>query len=280
MINKEDKDFLKNYSIKNFERPSLTTDLVLFSLKNKTGFIPKKRSAVKSSLSILLVKRKNQPYKDCWALPGGFCKPDEDVYESALRVLRQETGIEHIDNLSLTEVFGEKDRDPRGWIISNSFRSLISEKESFLENIPLDRWETKWFFVSLIQEEESSIYTLKFESEDNSDSFEIPLKLTTKLFNYKFELLNEEINALAFDHTNIIAINILKLYQDASKDISLAFKLLNEEFTLYEFQNALEAITGRILSAPNFRRDTAHLVKKTAKTVISGCRPAYLYTKK
>ncbi len=150
-------------------------------------------------------------------------------------------------------------------------------------------WFSKYNIVKMASEivssdlksDSESEYSFKLEfSSDNSDSFEIPLKLTTKLFNYKFELLNEEINALAFDHTNIIAINILKLYQDASKDISLAFKLLNEEFTLYEFQNALEAITGRILSAPNFRRDTAHLVKKTAKTVISGCRPAYLYTKK
>ena len=101
-LSKEDKEFLKTYKADDYEHPSVTVDMLIFT--------------VIEDLSIMLIKRKNPPYKDKWAIPGGFVNIDESGDTAAKRELKEETGVDCY--LEQFKVFGEVNRDPRTRVIS------------------------------------------------------------------------------------------------------------------------------------------------------------------
>ncbi|WP_416898335.1 MAG: NUDIX domain-containing protein [Minwuia sp.] len=76
---------------------------------------------------ILLIRRKNPPYRDHWALPGGFLDPDETIETCAARELAEETGVTAHD-LQLVGVYSEPDRDPRGRTVSVAFLARFDEQ--------------------------------------------------------------------------------------------------------------------------------------------------------
>ena len=86
---------------------SVTVDSVIFSKDQ-------------GNEKVLLVKRKNEPYKGRWAVPGGFLEDDETPEAGALRELEEETGLQ-LHNLKQIMAFGKPDRDPRGRTISIAF---------------------------------------------------------------------------------------------------------------------------------------------------------------
>lgn len=61
---------------------------------------------------ILLIKRKNQPYQDHWALPGGYLDQDETMLCGALRELKEETGLS-ADNAEFFGFYDDPNRDPK-----------------------------------------------------------------------------------------------------------------------------------------------------------------------
>jgi 8-oxo-dGTP diphosphatase len=66
---------------------------------------------------VLLIKRKNNPFKDKWALPGGFVEYGETVEDAVIREINEETGLK----TTIKKVFGiysDPNRDPRGHTIS------------------------------------------------------------------------------------------------------------------------------------------------------------------
>ena len=65
-------------SIHDFEKPSLTTDIVLLRVADKVS--ENKRKNSEKELQVLLIKRKDEPCKDCYSLPGGFVNIDEPIY--------------------------------------------------------------------------------------------------------------------------------------------------------------------------------------------------------
>jgi len=69
---------------------------------------------------IVLVKRKNPPYKGWWALPGGIVEYGETVEEAVKREVGEETGLE-IEIEKLVNVYSDPKRDPRGHFISICF---------------------------------------------------------------------------------------------------------------------------------------------------------------
>jgi len=87
-----------------YERPALTVDIIVFTI-------------IKDNLNILLIKRKNKPYKNKWALPGGFVDSKENIKKAAIRELEEETNI-ITNNLYEFKVFGDYGRDPRGWTVT------------------------------------------------------------------------------------------------------------------------------------------------------------------
>jgi|SRR3989344_126923 len=78
---------------------------------------------VERNNEILLVKRKHKPFRDMWALPGGFLEyGKETLEETAVRELKEETSLQaKIENLELFGVYSSPKRDPRGHIISHVY---------------------------------------------------------------------------------------------------------------------------------------------------------------
>ena len=107
-----EQEFLAAYAKKNYPRPALTADLVVFSLNMDR---------------VLLVKRGGHPFLGCWAFPGGFANADESVEQTALRELQEETGISTLTEDDIYEIglFSTPGRDPRGWVVSNVYAARI-----------------------------------------------------------------------------------------------------------------------------------------------------------
>lgn len=70
--------------------------------------------------SVVLIKRKNRPYKDSWALPGGFVEYEETVESAAIREAKEETGLE-VGLNGIAGVYSDPKRDPRGHVVSICF---------------------------------------------------------------------------------------------------------------------------------------------------------------
>jgi 8-oxo-dGTP diphosphatase len=71
---------------------------------------------------ILLIRRKNEPFKGQWALPGGFIDYNEDPADAAARELREETGLA-ASGMAQVGAFGKPGRDPRGHVVSIAYKS-------------------------------------------------------------------------------------------------------------------------------------------------------------
>jgi 8-oxo-dGTP diphosphatase len=96
-----------------------------------------------NQVSILLIKRLNPPYKDCWALPGGFLEEDESLLDCANRELKEETNISGIE-LEQLHAFGDPGRDPRGHCVTIVYLGWVHN----LTNQPIagdDAKEVQWF---------------------------------------------------------------------------------------------------------------------------------------
>lgn len=101
-------------------------------------------------VSILLVKRKYEPFKGCWALPGGFVADEESLEEAVERELHEETGVK-INYLEQLYSFGKPGRDPRGRIISIAYFGLV-RPDAFLINASTDAEDAQWFDINQLPE--------------------------------------------------------------------------------------------------------------------------------
>ena len=90
--------------------PLLTTDCVI---RERDG-------------RILLIRRKNEPFKGAYALPGGFVDLGETVEEACRREVREETGLV-VDRLMLVGVYSDPGRDPRGHTVSVAYMAVLPQ---------------------------------------------------------------------------------------------------------------------------------------------------------
>jgi 8-oxo-dGTP diphosphatase len=84
--------------------PSLTADIFIFD----------------DDFNFILIKRKNDPFKDFWALPGGFVEYGESVEDAAIREAKEETSID-VELKGLVNVYSKPDRDPRGHTVTVAY---------------------------------------------------------------------------------------------------------------------------------------------------------------
>ena len=103
----------------------------------------------KKTEEILLIKRLNEPFKDCWALPGGFVDENEDLEQAARRELFEETNIE-TDEMTQIGTFGKPYRDPRGHMISVAYQTNLNESQKVKAKD--DAKEVKWFSIKDLPE--------------------------------------------------------------------------------------------------------------------------------
>lgn len=143
-MTKEEKEYLAAYNQSDYKCPSVAADIVVFRVTEEDE--PNKKKKRPKKLQVLLIKRANFPYRDHYALPGGFCIPTETVEATAARELYEETNVANAA-LSLIGVYSAPDRDPRGWIISNTFLALINNQDCTLRTDE-EAWEADWFELS------------------------------------------------------------------------------------------------------------------------------------
>lgn len=116
-----------------YKKPSLTTDVVLISTDQQ------------GRRYVLLIKRKNPPFKGDWAFPGGFLDYKETVKHGAVRELEEETGVNlDEDEIRLLMIADDPDRDPRGRTISMVYLAEC-EKSDYEPEASDDAEDTAWF---------------------------------------------------------------------------------------------------------------------------------------
>lgn len=93
-----------------YPRPAVTADCVVIT--KEAG--PK----------VLLIQRGDDPYKGCWAFPGGFMNMDETTEQCAIRELEEETGL-HVNNVVQIGAYSKVDRDPRGRTVTVAYLAIV-----------------------------------------------------------------------------------------------------------------------------------------------------------
>ncbi|MBX9853096.1 MAG: NUDIX hydrolase [Cytophagaceae bacterium] len=114
-----------------YPRPALTLDAVVFQVENSTT-------------RVLLIQRKQDPWKGMWALPGGFLEMDETCEEGAKRELEEETGLRNVD-LKQFYVFDGIYRDPRERIITVAHYGVLKTPQEIKGSD--DASDARWFDI-------------------------------------------------------------------------------------------------------------------------------------
>jgi 8-oxo-dGTP diphosphatase len=100
-----------------------------------------------AGVSVLLIKRKYEPFKNCWAIPGGFVLENESFEDAVKRELQEETGVE-VNYLEQLYSFGEPNRDPRQRVISVAYFALVNSTHFSALKASTDAEEAQWFPIN------------------------------------------------------------------------------------------------------------------------------------
>ena len=117
-------EFLAAYKPGDYERPSMTVDMLVFAAPGLTR-TPALHFLNDGSLKLLMIQRGGHPCLGMYALPGGFVNSSETVMEAARRELWEETKAE---NVPLTQLytFSQPGRDPRTWVMSCAHIAVLN----------------------------------------------------------------------------------------------------------------------------------------------------------
>ena len=240
-----------------------TVDLLIFGISNKENINIRELS--KKNLSVVLVKRDKEPFKDMLVLPGGYVNNEETSEEAAKRILEKETGLKDV-NLYLSGINDEVQRDPRNRTISVSYIALV-DVERISKKL---KDNSKWYDVN---------YYINNDSIDvkiDNVVFKVGRKIMDSKCGYEnYYLLNE--GKLGFDHEIILTKGLMDL-RDKVQNTDIIFNLFPERFTI----GSLEQVYGDILKEKvvnsAFRRTFADKLEITNEMVkTGGHRPSYLY---
>ena len=116
-----------------YPRPAVTADVVAITKEEE----PK----------VLLIQRGNEPYKGCWAFPGGFMEMDETTEECAIRELDEETGLK-LDSMVQVGAYSKVDRDPRGRTITIAYLAIVDGPLSVIAQD--DAAKAEWFSINAL----------------------------------------------------------------------------------------------------------------------------------
>lgn len=115
--NQEEKDFLASYNIHDYDVPLTSVDIVIFTILDK-------------QVNVLITQRGDYPFKEYWAIPGGFIdiKKDKNIEQTAQRKLKEKTayGAPYLEQLG---VKGNNLRDPRGWSVTITYFALVNAED-------------------------------------------------------------------------------------------------------------------------------------------------------
>lgn len=135
------------------------------------------------NLSVLLIKRGVEPFKNSWALPGGLVMDDESLEDAVKRELKEETGVK-IDYLEQLYSFGEPNRDPRNRVVSVSYFGLVRPNH-FTIKADTDAEAVQWFPINKTPK-------LAFDHRNILDMAKKRLQAKLQYQPIGFDLLNKE----------------------------------------------------------------------------------------
>lgn len=241
-------EWYKSENIQEYEKPSLTIDNVTFSMNDE------------NELCVLLIKRKSHPYKDCWALPGGFVNGNENTDETCLRETEEETGVKLTkDDIEQLYTFSEPGRDPRAWIISVAYMSFLPEQVAL--SASSDAKDAIWAPIKRVKSGEIIIRTTGSGviSIDN----------------------DKKSSKLAFDHAEILSTAISRLEGKLDYE-PIVIKVLGSTFTLTEVRKLFKQISPEkpLESNSNLLRTHGKFFVATGQTKPTSRRPAKEYMMK
>ena len=209
---------------------AVTVDIVLMTVAER-------------ELRVLLIQRGKEPYKDSWALPGGFVHSEEDLVDAAARELAEETGVRHEQSrLEQLGTYGDPARDPRMRVVSVAYWAIAAR----LTAVPRGGGD-------------ASHAELMPVADIQSDRM-----------------------PLAFDHRRIVDDAVDRLRADL-ETTTIAHSFCPPEFTIRELQEVYEAIWQTELDSGNFQRMVRQregFITPTKRQVVrgdKGGRPATLW---
>lgn len=230
-----EREFLCSYQPGEFPAFAVTVDLAVFTI----------RAGV---LTVLLIQRREHPYRGYWALPGGFVRADESAAEAASRELAEETGVGtftgHLEQLA---TYSDPDRDPRMRVVSVAYVALAPGLPD--PRPGGDAAAARWWPV-----EDLGL------DDDGPDA-----------------------PAMAFDHAQIVS-DALERVRSKLEYTTLAASFAEEPFTLADLRRVYAAVWGSAPDLGNFRRKvlgTRGFVTEADRSAAAagpaGGRPPLLY---
>jgi 8-oxo-dGTP diphosphatase len=222
----EEAAFLESYDPSVFARPSVTVDVVLFTVHE-------------GALFTLVVRRTEHPFKGRWALPGGFVGIDEGLSAAAARVLHTKCSLDKV-YLEQLGTFGEPKRDPRARVISVAYYALVdaprfarrhARHAQRSEGPPDEHAQGRSVTIGKV--------TVPWAGEKGGPA----------------HLHDERDNPmpLAFDHEDILGLAVKRI-RGKLDYAPIGYQLLPERFTLLELQEVHQTVLGRTLNKDSFRR--------------------------
>lgn len=228
------------YSITDYERPSVAVDAAVFGVDDYRS-----STMDEKVLKILLIKRGEEPFKDMYALPGGFLEKGETTEEAVSRELAEEAGVTGSKLLPL-KVYSGEGRDPRGWIISAAFISLTNTVRLLPEHHS-DAAEAVW---------------MEFRYEHSGDREKLTLTANETRLEITAEGGKVIKDDLPFDHGTIIY-DAFKKLQDEVMYHDIIFDLMPELFTVSDLHGPYKMILQKDESMQAFRKRMSSKIEET-----------------
>ena len=211
---KEEEEFLKSYDVSKYERPSVTADIIIFTIDDE------------DELNILLIRRGGFPYKGFWAIPGGFLDVGKETLDdAAFRELKEETGV---DNAFLNQLytFGDLGRDPRTTVISVAYIALVAK---------------------------DALNIKAGDDASDAQLFKIKYDVNGIIFQNDKVIITENDLAFDHSKIIRTAITRLRNRIDYESDAFNLLKD-KQSFTISELKRIYETIKNKSLDLPNFRK--------------------------
>jgi 8-oxo-dGTP diphosphatase len=209
-----------------YPRPAVTADVVIFSIRS-------------GELSVLLIKRGEEPHEGAWALPGGHVEQNESLEKAAARELAEETGVSNLPFEQLG-AFGDPGRDPRGHYVTVAYYTYVGA-ESIRARAGDDASDVAWHPIS----------KLELSPDPNAKARAAAATKGKK----RAPRSSSDLIPLAFDHAKILRHAIERLRERLlTPQRPARFHLAPPNFTIAEIRRVYDVIFGQVFNPRSFKK--------------------------